>query len=98
MQTIIADKPTNVQVVAGQSYKQFIEYYFETIGYEITVDELLTGIIPYAFAEDKTGPTLTELMCAAEAACYSNRLGNTVVDSLTRTKRLELRLLMMTKL
>lgn len=82
MKDVLDGDPTEVQVVAQYTFKQFLEYYFSILGYTPTVDASLTDVIPFAYAESSVKGTLSELVCAAMSACYSDRSGDIVVKPL----------------
>jgi hypothetical protein len=88
MKDVIAGDSTDVQVVANYTFKQFIEYYFSVLGYTMTADSTLTDIIPFAYAESDIKSTLSDLACAAKAMCYSDRIGNIVVNPFVTTRTL----------
>lgn len=88
MREVLSGDSTDVQVVANYTFKTFYEYYFMKLGHSVTVDEALSKVIPFAYAESDIGSTLTDLTCAAQAMCYANRSGEVVVKALNTERPL----------
>lgn len=77
-----------VEVVQEYTYKQFLEYYFQKIGYTVTVNDSLTDILHFGWSEESTTFDIDKQVQAALAACYCDRADNILVVPLIRERAL----------
>lgn len=86
MKDVFGKDPVDIQVVADNTFKQFIDYVFGIIGYTPAVSADLTQLLPFGYVKGVPKTFLTELMAGALAMCHSDRLGGIVVNPIAATR------------
>ena len=82
MQEVITCDSTEIHIRTEHTFKTFLDYYFDALGYYASVDSSLTTSIPYAYADAKVKSTINKLISAAKALCFSSRTGTVTVRAI----------------
>ena len=79
----------NYPISLNKTFHDFLSEVLDMLGYTVTVDELLTTILPYAFVDGTVKEFLQNVTAAALAYVTSNKSGEPVIGALiaNRTTR-----------